>query len=422
MRLLSIIAVLLEASIFCARSASLVLGAASTNTITVPFEQHRHMFEANAGDAVTIYMAEASESSPVIPEIVLLGPSNDSLGTFWGYDWARLHVTALPSSGTYTVICRDAAGTGNTGPYAVSVVRNPGPNEQEAGDDFLEFGKTLYGFLGNGDQDVFTFQGVQGSDIRLLLAEESGELVPHVEVQAPNGTVLGSGSGYSSVQLHIQNLPSSGTYHVLAWPDGRSYGRYALTVVESPGSNQGDEDAAVLSQCATITNDLGWLADIDTARFHAKAGDSVRILMEKTGGSGYYPRLHLHAPDRSQLASATGGTSASITVNALPQTGTYLVLCSADDGHYLFRYALDMTIVPAAGSSGVLGSRLCGNQLLLSWAMDQRTWQLQSTRSLHSMQWTNVNVSPSLLGTTYYVKLPVGLDREFFRLHCSNCP
>ncbi|MEK7677815.1 MAG: hypothetical protein AAB676_18455, partial [Verrucomicrobiota bacterium] len=82
----------------------------------------------------------------------------------------------------------------------------------------------------------------------------------------------------------------------------------------------------------TKTGSITSVGQTDSYTFSANAGDTVTVLMGRSGGSLYYPQVELHAPDGTVVTSATAYQSATIQARRLNQAGTYLIVCRDSGG------------------------------------------------------------------------------------------
>src|SRR5439155_24402446 len=91
----------------------------------------------------------------------------------------------IDATGTHTIIVADSGGT-NTGDYSIAIQRLNSPTGCTA----LTFGALpKKGTIGvAGVMDCFTFSGIGGHQIRVLVVTTSGTLSPHQDVVRPNAT------------------------------------------------------------------------------------------------------------------------------------------------------------------------------------------------------------------------------------------
>ena len=94
-----------------------------------------------------------------------------------------------------------------------------------------------------GEKDTYTFTANAGEYIQLRVADiNDTSLVPAIQLYAPDGTWISSGSGYTVAEIS-HALTQTGTYTVVVF-DGHSSnpvntGAYNLYFIHAPGANEG---------------------------------------------------------------------------------------------------------------------------------------------------------------------------------------
>jgi serine protease Do len=97
-------------------------------------------------------------------------------------------------------------------------------------------GGTVNGDLGAGDRDRWTFTGAAGQVVTIRMTSQS--IDPYLELLGPDGTQLifnDDGAGYPNALIEAFELPTAGTYTIVArsFGDSRS-GPYVLSLDEEP--------------------------------------------------------------------------------------------------------------------------------------------------------------------------------------------
>jgi hypothetical protein len=220
------------AIIFNACSATITPGQTLTGTIALQGQMTTYTFSANAGDAVTILISKSTGS--LWPLIELHAPGGSIVTSESGSVSAVIQAQQLTQTGTYTILCRDGFNGTYTGEYALSLIKNPGPNLGDADGGAIQSGETKTG--GNialGDIDTYTFTATAGDAVTILMAKNAGSLWPLVELHAPDGSIVASEASSTSAVLQSQKLTQTGTYLILCRDgfNGTFSGGYAVSLV-----------------------------------------------------------------------------------------------------------------------------------------------------------------------------------------------
>ena len=282
-------------------------------------------FDANAGDPVTLRIADTGTSSPspFDPQIAVSAPSTAPVGTASGERVATVGFIA-PETGTYTVLVSDQ-GSNNPGSYELHLARVPGADEF----GLLTTDLTETETIPLGDLDTWTFAGTAGEHVTLRIGELSGSSFdPRIELYDPTGAVVGAETG-SSVATAELDLTLTGTYTVLVRDDTVSgggdtgTGTYELRFVRVPGSNEHGSLTNGGAHVEAIT-----IGDLDTYTFSADAGDATTLRVARTTSvNNFSPTLELYDPTGALLGSNGGNQNPVATLETtIPTTGTHTVL------------------------------------------------------------------------------------------------
>jgi len=297
-------------------------------------------FSANAGDAATVLVGKTGGHYYFEPVLELHGPDGRKIAG----PSANITAQPLTQSGTYLVIVADSDGY-RRGQYALTVIKNPGPNARDPDGGDIAPGEYRTGSIGIGDLDAFAFSANAGDTATVLVAKTAGNYYfrPAMELHGPGGTVVATAEGERSATVGAEPLTQTGTYLVIVHDHaGTSEGQYALTVIKNPGPNAGDPDGGDVAPGEYKTGSIR-IGDLDAFAFSARAGDRATVLVTKTEGDVlFYPSAELHAPDGSIVKTSSGERSAVIAGAPLAQTGTYLVVVRDRSGYHQGQYALNV--------------------------------------------------------------------------------
>ena len=287
-------------------------------------ELDSYTFYANQGEGVQLRVSD-SASTELDPQIYVYDPN----GAYYTWDWdpevAVLSFDA-PMTGIFTVVVADyGSGNGNhddTGFYDISFTRAPGAAEHGA----LVNGGVRTQEITRGDLDSYSFQATQGEGIQLRLNDiNSTALAPQMYVYYPNGSYY-TWDWDPEVAALAFDAPFSGTYTVVVadYGSGSSNhddtGTYELYFTRAPDAN---EHGTLTSGVAR--NEVIDRGDLDSYRFVATQGQSIRLDLTDVGGTALDPQMYVYAPNGSYYTWDWDVAAASVAFSA-PQTGTYTVV------------------------------------------------------------------------------------------------
>jgi hypothetical protein len=143
----------------------------------------------------------------------------------------------LTLSGTYTVAVIDD-GLNESFDYTICMVKAPGPNFPDQGDgpyELVPF-QPVFAQIVPGDLDAFAFRAIAGDTIALKVQKVSGAgQNPVLELHAPDGTLLATGSSSSSATVGVSCAPQTGTYVAFVYDNGLNESfSYSITLNQSP--------------------------------------------------------------------------------------------------------------------------------------------------------------------------------------------
>jgi len=319
-----------------------------------------YAYDGTAGDFISVAMTRVGYTY-LDPYIELWAPDGTIEATVSGPNSpyaAYLQAHRLQQSGRYLIVCQNHDRY-QTGPYNLSLVKNPGPNAADDGEaSTIAAGQTRSGNISDGgDVDVYGYEGTAGELISLAMSRigspyVGSSLQPYVELWAPDGTIEAtaiSGSPYwYSAYLQAHRLQQSGPYLIVCYDRQRFYSAaYELALVKLPGPNVTDAgETNTIAAGQTVSGNLSSGADMDVYNYEGTAGDLVTLFM--TGASPY---IELWAPDGTIEATVerSGGAYAYLQGHRLGQSGSYLLVCY--DEYHFFGSAYGLTLVKNPGSN-----------------------------------------------------------------------
>lgn len=276
-------------------NGSLVSGETRTSSLSA-YDIDSYTFSGNAGETVTLIMDEDESTTG---SIYLYKPN----GSYWTSGNNITHVT-LPTSGEYTVVIRFYHPT-YSGDYSLHYVR--GASAVENGN--LTSGTTQTNSLNTYDMDSYTFNGLAGESVTLIM-DEAQSTTGAIYLYKPDGSYWTSGNNITHV-----TLPETGEYTVIVRYYHLTYsGEYSLHYVRGGDAVENGS----LSNGSTQFDSLG-AYDMDSYTFSALAGQSVNLTMtESLSTTG---AIYIYRPDGSYWTSGYNSINATI-----PTTGTYTVV------------------------------------------------------------------------------------------------
>ncbi len=335
---------------------AIAYGDTVTGTISNDVYEYRYLFEAQAGDVISIFMRATDRRQGLDGYLTLLAPNgaqlvvNDDFNSLQGYD-PGIADYAIPADGTYTIVASRFNGVAGTssGDFELvltvtdATVATPEPT---ASADFTEipiaYGDRAEGEITNNTPVVaYQFVAQAGDVIGIQVNMLSGTLDPQVVLFSPNGAEIALNDddplGGFNAYLRDFVIPETGVYTIWATrfnrDVGTSFGRYELLlqrvgvgVVPTPVSNT---DIITLDEAV-----VGEITNQNFARFYtfsAKQGDVVTFTMRANVGN-LDPYLILIAPDGQQIARnddvAGLGFNSALDKVRLPQSGDYTIVAT----------------------------------------------------------------------------------------------
>lgn len=336
-------------------------GETKTGNIAAANQVDTYQFSAQSGESVTILM-ESSSSVRTILE--LHGPDGSVLTTAGGNAFsAYVQAFRLTQTGTYLILCRSYAFTGN---YAVTLIKNPGPNVADPDGGTILPGDTKTCNLGVAEIDVFDFAG-QSGDFVTIRMQSNSSVRTILELHGPDGSVLTTAGG-NDFSATIENfiLPSSGIYLILS----RSFaftGGYSVTFNKRSSSQC---DSFSLSPPSIEIQAAGGIGTVNvtgnpagcTENWTAASNTAWITITGGGAGSGNGTVSYMVAAN-GDPSSRVGTLSIAGQVFAITQAGTsgistpYGWVMNPSNGHY-YRLSSQLPWLQAEAQAMLWGGHL----------------------------------------------------------------
>jgi hypothetical protein len=411
--------------------AEVILPGQITSGHISPADMDTYTFIGASNDV--IYATFLRTNGTGTPYFYLYDPEGTVvLGSTISGGYVAVGSLRLTKSGTYTLLAIENSWA-DTCDYLLSLTKVAGGlNQREASDgpEALLPGRVTSGHISPSDMDTYTFTGASNDVIIATLLRTNGTGVPYFYLYGPDGTLV-SGSSISGGYVASVNglrLSRTGTYTLLAIENSLAGSfDYTVCMIRNPGPNFSDSgDGAYTIEPYETRSAQITPGDLDAFAFHAIAGDTLSVTLQKTSGPGLNPILQLHAPDGTILASASSASSAHIRVPCVAQTGTYLIVVFDDGYNEAFGYDVSLAqspiVPPSSGTNQYLAIFECTNHIIVRWETNAVGFALESTLTMPPTNWLPVNRIPQIIGDHYYVDDGLASNSsKYYRLKCTNC-
>jgi hypothetical protein len=190
------------------------------------------------------------------------------------------------------------------------------------------------------DLDVFTFQGSAGDDAAIVITRTGGSAfsVGCIQLLAPDLSQVASACGTGRTDAV---LPASGTYQVVVTAQSNS-GTLTFNLSVERLSPLRSPTPIGFGDLVT-GHEITPLADLDTFSFNAVAGDALRYILTRTGGSAFSAGCtEIRGPGNTSFVALTCG-NVDLVLPAIPATGTYQVIVTAQNHSGTLTYNLSLT-------------------------------------------------------------------------------
>ncbi|MBU0576935.1 fibronectin type III domain-containing protein, partial [Patescibacteria group bacterium] len=311
-----------------------------------------YRFEGQAGDTVTIRMAEIDRA--LGPKFSLYGSDNTLLKTTWDHNYASIVDYTLPSSGTYTIYCEDAWAS-NVGRYKLKLLCR---NEIQANGTPISYGDLISDTLAAfADINAYRFEGQAGDVVIIRMAEKTSAMEPRLSLYGPDNVLIKSTWANTYASIVDDTLPSSGTYTIYCEDEGANdEGEYQLSLQTPIPLTIGEP---LENQQLTWNGDARWYS------VQVEAGKDLSVFLDKT--TDWHSSLSIKygsLPGGSPDASISGyGDMEVETLNA--QAGYYYIeVKKTSSGIDTYTITANLLAVPP---SNLTAAAISSTQINLSW-------------------------------------------------------
>ncbi|VBI73290.1 IPT/TIG domain-containing protein [Burkholderia pseudomallei] len=328
-----------QLSIGVETNSTLAISTTMTVTTPVPSQSKRLLFQASAGQTLTL-LAQSTSTSPAGQAVsyTVYSPTRQTIATGSIASLGTVNMIMLPSSGIYQVIV--APGSGVTGTVQLDLV---------SGDVLMANQQVSHhsGYAA-GQAATMTFSANAGDNFELLFNHMSAGGHANLNVFAPNGTNVLSASDCQdswTCRYSLWNLVS-GTYTIVVAPSssGASVSFDAMLTPDIVGP--------VLSLSTPTAVSLNW-GQAERLTFNANAGDNLALSVSNVNAR--WMGVYVYRPDATSIATGnayaavTGSGGGTIRLPNLPVSGTYtvVVLTNGEPGSAQLTVAPE--VLPADG-------------------------------------------------------------------------
>jgi hypothetical protein len=293
-------------------------------------------FNAEAGDIITIRMADRTGSSGFDMLVSLYGPNGEGVASASGSgDMTAGFTVTITNSGPYLIECRETDVT--TGAYALSALWLDEGHALVADTDLpdLHNGETILGTINqSGDMDATRFTAQVGDVVLLRMGDRTGSSIFDMEMYVYDaaGHYIASVGGDDTATLSL-TITNSGLYTVRCQEADVTTGGYALSALwlDEGHALVADTDLPDLHNGETILGTINQSGDMDATRFTAQVGDVVLLQMgDRTGSSIFDMEMYVYDAAGHYIASVGGDDTATLSLT-ITNSGLYTVRCQEAD-------------------------------------------------------------------------------------------
>jgi hypothetical protein len=285
-------------------------------TINSIVEHDTYTISGEAGDIVRLDISRTSGSFN--PSVAVYRPDGTLLCSDQTVGSALTRHCTLAVSGTYVILIGDW-GINNTGGYDFYLQRLNNPSNPIP----INFSDVIPATINSiVEHDTYTISGEAGDIVRLDISRTSGSFNPSVAVYRPDGTLLCSDQTVGSALTYQCTLAVSGTYVILIgdWGINNTGGYdFYLQRLNNPSN------PIAIDYGSFVTGAITSIVEHDTYAFSGAAGDTIRMVINRAGGS-FNPSVAVYRPGGTLLCSQ-GTVGASLTLECtLDISGTHAIL------------------------------------------------------------------------------------------------
>ncbi len=258
--------------------------------------------------------------------------------------------TTLPMTGTYSLVVSEA-GLNHSGNYEMFLACLDGACFDSS---FVDYDVVVSSSISSTgiDMDFFDFDGIAGTEIRLIAKGTSGSVSPIVEIRDPNGELLHKGAcfpgGCESSDFSMSpspTLPMTGIYTLAISENGQNHsGGYEVFLGCLDGACFDSSSVAYDHVVKTSISSTG--TDMDFFDFEGIADTGIRLIAKGTSGS-VGPIVEIRDPNGELLhdgACFPGGCESGdfniLPSSTLPMTGTYTLAISENGQNHSGNYEM----------------------------------------------------------------------------------
>jgi len=186
-----------------------------------------YTFEGNAGDIVTMLMAV--DSGTLWCGIEIYDPSGTRIAEAIDPSDARVDGVGLATTGRHAILVTDGFDGKMTGRYGLSLQRTADPGNATS----IAYGAKVGLLIDSTAQiDAYTFDGNADDVVTIIVAADSGNLWPRVELYNTAGTRIAGVTDPTNARIDTVRLASTGRHAILAMDgfNGPLQGRCSLSL------------------------------------------------------------------------------------------------------------------------------------------------------------------------------------------------
>jgi RHS repeat-associated protein len=296
-------------------TARLAFGVPQTITVTSAGKVTMAVFDGAAGQRVSLNLSAGTYAN--YPSLYVYNPDGTVLATPFAFGYgAWMEPTALPETGTYTVLFVPTAGSAGSMTFAVYDVPPDASGTIVPGGSSVTASTTV-----PGQNIALTFSGTGGQRVSLYLTNGSFSCCPVVSIIKPDGGTLASVSIWGDNRagwLDSTTLPSTGTYTIALDPPGASTGSITFTLYDVPP----DASGTITPGGASVTKSATVPGQNISLTFSGTQGQRVFLNLTNVSVPCCGSVVGIKSPDGATLASTTGSY---INTTTLASTGTYTI-------------------------------------------------------------------------------------------------
>ena len=275
-----------------------------------------YSFEGTAGDKIAISMNRLDDD--LDPFLQLVGPDGSLLVSDddGGGDYNSLIVGyELPKSGTYTILAGSYEGLSSGGFELVLTHLLCGGS--------IAYGNEVFSQVPPRESCIYAFAGHGGEVVGIQLQREGGVLQPHVDVVAPDGSVVVSDDWDTGSLIDDYHLPTDGTYVIVVTAqDGQGTGAFSLTLWRKDACG-GERD---FDGTTTDHAEISFLTPRCYYTFYNYMSGDISVRMTAQSGN-LRPEFQVFGPDDVAVSGImTDRWSGS------GQQGTYTIIALGEEG------------------------------------------------------------------------------------------